>query len=156
MTRISATWMKFYKKAFPALWFAFLVFFVGAAVGSGAIDEGQWVFLVAPCFLAAVGFFIFKHLLWDFVDEVHDCGDYLLVKNKGEEEMIPLHNIMNVSASEHTRPPRITLRLVTPGRFGSEVTFTPVAKFTLNPFAKNPIAEDLIVRVDKARARRAY
>ena len=31
-----------------------------------------------PCFMAVVGFVLFKKLLWDLVDEVHDGGDYLL------------------------------------------------------------------------------
>ena len=72
-----------------------------------------------------------------------------------EEDMVPLSNVMNVSASTVTNPPRITLRLVTPGKFGDEVTFSPMKDFTLNPFARNPIAEDLIRRVDQARARRS-
>jgi len=155
MTKISSTRMKFYRKGFPAVWFGFLAFFVISAVSSGAIHDEQWMVLAVPCFMAIFGFFMFKKLLWDLVDEVHDCGDYLLVRNKGEEERLPLQNIMNVSASAHTNPPRITLRLVKPGKFGSEVSFSPVSKLSLNPFAKNPIAEDLIVRVDKARLKRA-
>jgi hypothetical protein len=62
---------------------------------------------------------------------------------------------MNVSASTNMNPPRITLRLVQPGKFGSELAFSPTMSFTLNPFAKSGVAEDLIVRVDKARSRRA-
>ena len=38
-----------------------------------------------------------------------------------------------------------------PGRFGSEVTSSPRVRFSLNPFAKHPVVQDLIVRVDKAR-----
>jgi len=51
-------------------------------------------------------------------------------------------------------PPRVTLRLVKAGRFGSEVTFTPPMRFRFNPFAKPPIVEELIVRVDRARRER--
>ena len=60
---------------------------------------------------------------------------------------------MNVSSTTFSNPPRITLRLVKQGKFGKEIAFQP-AGFSLNPFAKNPIAEDLIVRVDDARTRR--
>ena len=49
-------------------------------------------------------------------------------------------------------PPRIVLRLVSPGKFGSEVAFFPQRSFTFNPFAKIPIAEDLIGRVYRAHA----
>jgi hypothetical protein len=61
---------------------------------------------------------------------------------------------MNVNASTMTNPPRITLRLATPSKFGSEIAFSPARQFTLNPFAPSPVAEDLIVRVDKARTLR--
>jgi hypothetical protein len=62
---------------------------------------------------------------------------------------------MNVSALTQMNPPRVTLRLAVPSVFGPEITFTPARPFTLIPFAKNEIAEDLIVRVDWARAKRA-
>ena len=51
-------------------------------------------------------------------------------------------------------PQRITLRLVKPGRFGPEISFTPVTRFGFNRFAKNPVAEDLMVRAYEARTRR--
>ena len=101
------------------------------------------------------GYFLMKKLVWDLVDEVYDCGDFLLVKNRDEEERIALSNIMNVNASTYINPPRITLRLVNPSKFGSEVAFSPITGFKLNPFAKNAVAEDLIVRVYQARSKRA-
>ena len=102
--------------------------------------------------MAVFGYFIMKKLVWDLVDEVYDSGDYLLVKNHGSEVRIDLTNIMNVSATTLVNPRRIVLRLREPGKFGAEIAFSPAARFTLNPFAKNPVAEDSIVRVDRARA----
>jgi hypothetical protein len=96
-----------------------------------------------------------KKLFWDLADEVYDCGDSLLIRNRGEEERVSLSNIMNVSISPVMNPPRVTLRLVTPSKFGNEVAFLPIVGFTLNPFAKNQVVEDLIVRVDQARSKRA-
>jgi hypothetical protein len=58
---------------------------------------------------------------------------------------------MNSSASTSIHPPRITLRLVDPGKLGSEITISPVAKLTLKPLAQNQIAEDLMGRVDQTR-----
>lgn len=104
--------------------------------------------------MAVFGFFLMKKLVWDLIDEVYDGGDFLLIKNKSKEERIALSNIMNVSASTNMNPPRITLRLVAPVRLGKEISFSPKFKFSINPFAKNEIAEDLIVRVDKARSNR--
>ena len=105
--------------------------------------------------MAVFGYFIMKKLVWDLVDEVYDAGDYLLVKNRGNEAQVLLANIMNVSATTYMNPPRIVLRLREPSNFGSEIAFSPASRFTLNPFAKNLVAEDLIVRVDRARGNRA-
>ena len=151
MKKISSGSTRFYKKVFPLAWYGFLAFFVVTAVTGGAIRDGQWMFLIMPCFMAVIGFLVMKKLVWDLMDEVHDCGDSLLVRNGSDEERIPLSNIMNVNVSTNTNPPRITLRLVRPGRFGTDVAFYPASKMSFNPFAKNPVAEDLIVRVDKAR-----
>jgi hypothetical protein len=90
-----------------------------------------------------------------FGDEVYDCGDELLIKNRGREDRIKLSNVINVNVSSFTNPPRITLRLDKPGRLGPEISFPAITAFSLNPFAKNQIGEDLIVRVDRARAKRA-
>ncbi|MBN8742076.1 MAG: hypothetical protein BGP24_17925 [Lysobacterales bacterium 69-70] len=155
MKKISSDSTWFYKKVFPAMWFGLLAaFFVVSVTGNG-LSTGGWKFLLMPCLMAIVGFFVMKNVVWDLVDEVHDCGDSLLVRNGSEEERIPLSNIINVNASTQTRPPRITLRLARPGRFGSQVAFSPPSKISFNPFALNPVAEDLIVRVDQARLKRS-
>lgn len=154
MKKISSGSTVFYKKVFPLIWFGFLGVFVVSILFEGVAQEGQWMFLITPIIMAVIGFFVMKKLIWNLVDEVQDCGDYLLIRNGSDEERLPLSNIMNVSASTNTNPPRITLRLVRPGRFGTEVSFSPPHKFSFNPFAKNAVAEDLMVRVDQARTRR--
>jgi hypothetical protein len=153
MKKISSGSTAFYKKVFPLVWFGFLGFFVVTTVTRDTLADGQWAFLIIPSLMAVFGFILMKKLVWDLVDEVHDGGDFLVVKNGDEEERIPLSNVMNVSASTNMNPPRITLRLVNPGKFGSEVSFSPASRISFNPFAKNPVAEDLIVRVDRARRR---
>lgn len=154
MKRISSRSLFFTKKVFPLLWFGFLAFFAAQSFITGAYAKSP-VFLVVPCIMAIFGYVLMKKIVWDLVDEVYDCGDSLLIKGHGVEERLLLSNIMNVSASTYMNPPRITLRLVKPNTLGSEISFSPVAALSLNPFAKNPVAEDLIVRVDNARAKRA-
>lgn len=150
MKKISSGSIVFQKRVFPLIWFGGLAAFLVVAL-RGPVLEGEWMFLAMPVFMGAFGFVLMKKLVWDLADEVHDGGDYLVVRKGSEQERVPLSNIMNVSASTNTNPPRITLRLVKPGKFGPEIAFSPQVKFSLNPFAKNPIAEDLIVRVDQAR-----
>ena len=138
------------------LWFGFLAFFVSMGLsGSGRPTSRLFPLLVVPILMAIFGFFLMKKLVWDLMDEVYDCGDYLLVRNGAEEDTVPLTNIMNVSATMLINPPRITLKLVNPGKFGKEIAFSPIRRFTLNPFAKDKVSEDLISRVDQARSRRA-
>jgi hypothetical protein len=152
MKRISSTWTFFNKKLFPLLWFGFLTFFVVTMVLTG-VPNADPMFLIVPALMALFGFFLMKKLVWDLVDEVYDCGDFLLIRNRGEEDRVALANVMNVNASTFVKPPRITLRLRDPGKFGQEVSFSPVTGFSLNPFAKSQVAEDLIVRVDQPRPR---
>ncbi len=154
MTKISSKGTFWNKRLFPFIWFGFLAFFIATVLLGGAVQKDPF-FLVVPCIMAIGGFFFMKKLVWDLADEVYDGGDFLLVKNRGEEERLPLSNIMNVSASTSTNPPRLTLRLVKPGKFGNEIAFSPASSFSFNPFAKNKVAEDLIVRVDAARVRRS-
>lgn len=153
MTKISSKFTFFHKKVFPLFWFGFLSVFMAMALIDRVFEKDP-MFLIGPIAMAAIGFVVMKKMVWDLVDEVYDCGEFLLIKNRGEEDRILLSNIMNVNTSTMMNPPRITLRLVNPGKFGSEIVFSPTAPFTFNPFAKNPVAEGLIVRVDKARTNR--
>jgi len=158
MTKISSGSMFIMKRVFPVLWFGFLVVFVGAGMMwaiAGGPELSDLFFLVTPLFLAIIGYAVMKQFIWDLVDEVYDHGDYLVIRNRGDEARIDLADIMNVSVSTNLNPPRISLRLAHPTKFGTEVSFSPIRPFTLNPFVKNEIAESLIVRVDRARSRRA-
>ena len=150
MTRISSRQTFFTKRILPRL---LLVVVTIPILLAFTVGRGQppLQLLFFPVIMLPVFFVIFRKLVWDLMDEVYDGGDYLLVKNGGKEERIPFSNIMNVSSTLMVNPPRITLRLVTPGRFGKELTFSPVRPLTLNPFTRNQIAENLIERVDRAR-----
>jgi hypothetical protein len=153
MKKISSKSTFLYKRIFPLFWFGFVAFFFASAIGSGS-GVRHPVFLGVPILLGVFGFFLMKKLVWSLADEVYDNGDHLIVKKGGEQEVVPLSRIINVSVSENTNPRRVTLRLARDCRFGGEVSFTPVGRLSLNPFAKIEVAEDLIVRVDRARADR--
>jgi hypothetical protein len=57
-----------------------------------------------------------------------------------------------VSYTQLVNPPRITLTLRQPGRFGREVSFSPPRRF-FSPFVRNPLIDELIERVEAARRR---
>ena len=150
--RISSALTGFYKRAFPLLLFGMVAVVVTAVLQDEAAKGSLPFFAIPILFMGTVWFFVFRKLIWDLVDEVEDHGDYLLVRNRGDEERIPLAHVMNISASTFINPPRVTLRLVKAGRFGSEVTFSPMKRFSLNPFAKHPVVDDLIERAHRARS----
>ncbi len=149
--RISSRMTLFYKYGFPAIWFGFLAFSIVATLSQGIAGKDP-LFLIIPCVMILVGTLIFKRLVWGVADLVLDGGDYLLVKSRGIEERIALSNIMNVGSSSYTNPPRITLRLISPGSLGQEVAFLPSLPFSINPFARNTVADDLIFRVHNAKS----
>jgi hypothetical protein len=153
MKKISSNTTFISKKVLPLLWFGFLAYFVVRALLTGAAQKDPML-LVLPALMAVFGFFLLKKRVWNLVDEVYDEGDFLLIKNRGAEERVALSDIMNVSVSTYANPSRITLRLVNPGKFGKEISFAPAPKSAMNPFAKNQIAKDLIVRVDQVRSKR--
>ena len=150
MTKISSGATFYYKRIFPVLWFGFIAVFIVTALMSGTTAQDMML-LIVPVFLIVVGYVVMRLLIWDLVDDVFDCGDALLIRNRGEEERVALSNIMNVGSTTFMNPPRVTLRLVNAGKWGQEVSFVPAPAFRLNPFARNRVVEDLIVRVDRAR-----
>ncbi|HYL03309.1 MAG TPA: hypothetical protein VEU54_07805 [Steroidobacteraceae bacterium] len=109
--------------------------------------------LVVPLFLGIIFYVVLRRLVFDLADEVYDEGDALRVRFGDEEERIPLAEIVNLSYAGLTNPPRITLTLRNPGRFGKEVTFSPQQRFLSPLFRKDPLVGELIERVDAARRR---
>ena len=148
----------FLKRVFPAVWLG--------GVGLGAIAAATAYFsgkdasgnplpimvLIVPLLMLVFGFALFRKLIWDLADEVEDFGEYLRVRRGGVDERVNLADVMNVNMSQFTNPPRLTLRLRKPGPFGDEIVFIPQSQgVRLNPFARNPIAERLIQRIDRLR-----
>ena len=154
MNTISSKQTYFSKRVFPILWLGGVAIFlvIGLATATSHKVPVDPMLLVVPVVMLAFGFVLFRKLLWDLADEVQDGGSFLLVRKGPVEQRIPLANISNVSMSQLTNPKRLTLRLRTPCEFGDEVVFIPKAPLlSLNPFARNAVAEDLMRRVDQAR-----
>lgn len=157
---ISSSWMLFYKRIFPALWFGVLAIITAAGLTAGSFTAGSFtrdrlLILPFPGLMAVFGFFIMKFLVWDLVDEVLDDVDALIVRNRGTEQRIPLADILNVSFSMLVNPPRVTLSIggsSASGPFGGRVAFSPIKEFSFNPFKEPAVVEDLIQRIHRARS----
>ncbi len=152
MKKISTPYT-FSLKIFPFVFFGFLAFLFFLLLINGAYEKSP-MFLVAVGVVAVFGFYYTKMSRRDLVDEVYDCGDYLLVRKRGEEDTVPLSNIINVNFSTDQRgvAARITLRLASPGKFGTEISFAPPPQIYMSFPSRNEVAEDLLARADKARS----
>jgi hypothetical protein len=153
MKLISSKRTFFYKRMFPVLWFGFLAIFVLTAYLPGRRSHvGLTPMLIVPVVMAIIGYTLFRRLLFDLADEVWDDGDALIVKNAGTEQRVALSNIINIGYSSLTNPERVTLTLRDGGTFGKEITFMPLARpFSFRWLSRNPIIDELIERVDRAR-----
>lgn len=151
MQRISAP-NPSYIKIGPYVFYGLLALLLYLFLWSGAYEQSPML-LVAVGVMAVIGIGFVRSPLRDCVDAVFDCGDHLLVKKDGQEDTVPLANIINVNFSKNPEnmSARITLRLATPGKFGAEIAFAPPPQIYFGFPAKNEIAEDLLVRADQAR-----
>lgn len=151
MERISSGSTFFMKRVFPVVWVGFILLFVAMAASRGAAAREPVGFVVMPIVMIAIGAFSMRRFLWNVADEVRDGGAFLMVRKSGVEERVALADIMNVDFQGYTNPKVVTLRLRKAGRLGDEVKFFPRSQFRLNPFARHPLADALIVRIDRAR-----
>lgn len=124
--------------------------------------------ILAMTLVMSFGYLLMKFLIFDLADEVFDCGDYLLVKQGKIERKIPLADIINVNYTPMMNPPRVTIQLLGTSatssiepRSGShsraatnEIAFITIRNFGLNPFRKNQVIEDLILRIHNARVKK--
>jgi hypothetical protein len=112
-TRISSRNTFFMKRVFPLIWFGCVALSVLLALsvsrhGSTLIPS---VIFIVPVSMLMLGYVLMRRLVLDLADEVYDEGDALRVRRGGEEERIPLQDIMNISYAGLTNPPRVTLTL---------------------------------------------
>jgi hypothetical protein len=152
MKKLSSKSTFFLKRIFPILWFGFILFFLSVALFSKAHSKNSDIVmvLVTAVFMAVIGYFLMKNLVFDLMDEAYDEGSSLLFKNKGKSVRVNLADIKNVSYTVVVNPPRVTLSLRSKTEFGDEISFSPPA--SLIPFKKNKDILELIDRIDSARS----
>lgn len=162
MKKISSDFTWVHKRLVPVFWFGgfgslLLVMSVSGLLQEDWPPDGQssdsLEGLVFPMVMLAGGYVGFRLFVWDLMDEVYDDTDSLLLRNAGEYDRVSLSDVLDVTFVSSWRPRRIALRLARPSRFGSVVSFRPALGFTLKPFARNRIAEDLLSRVAAELAR---
>lgn len=153
MKKISSGQTFFLKRVFPFLFLLPVAVLIRIVLLGSATGKSVDPLVLLPLgLMLVVVAVVYRKLIWDLADEVQDGGTFLLVRRRGIEERVQLADVLNVSMTQFTNPPRLSMRLARPGKFGDEIVFVPTLPgFRLNPFARNAIAEDLIQRVDRAR-----
>jgi uncharacterized membrane protein YobD (UPF0266 family) len=151
MRRISAPYTSSIKIG-PFVFFGLLIWLFASLLKAGAYETSPML-LVAVGVLTVYGICSMYSSRRDCADEVFDCGDHLLVKKSGEEDTVPFSNIINVNFSKNPQniSAQITLRLASPGKFGTEISFAAPPKIYFGFPPRSEIAEDLVVRAEKAR-----
>src|SRR5882724_3594589 len=145
--RISSRSTSFYKRVFPVLWIGLLggVLLLMAFVSRRSPNVPLVAFLV-PALMMGLGYFLFRKLLSDLMDEVWDNGSELIVVNDGHVEHVPLSNIINVSYMGLSNPKRVTLSLRHPSRWGAKLTFSPPMNYSFAYLTEHPLVDDLVHR----------
>jgi hypothetical protein len=149
MQRISSSSTFFFKRVVPMVMLAVVVAGTVVSVLKPG-DEWRWQLLWSLVFVVAYGV-LFRKLTFGIADEVQVTTDALVFRRGGIHERILLKDVLNVSVTRGTNPRRVTLRLRKADRFGDEVSFIPESPFSFNTFSRDPVAEDLIHRIDRAR-----
>ena len=138
----------FYKILFPSAVIVFLTPLLIFSIVSEAYLESIDLILI-PMFIICVGVHIYRNYIWDLADEVLDYGDYLLFRRGKLSQLVHLSEIVNID-SRHGSPERIIIRLREKGAIGKELVFMPSVRLVQSKI--NPIAEELIVRVNNAKS----
>ncbi len=84
--------------------------------------------------------------------EVWDDGDSLKIVFAHHELRLPLRDISNLSYNGLSNPPRATLSLRHDTVCGREISFLVQRPWSLDPFRRNPIIDDLIQHIDQQRS----
>jgi hypothetical protein len=154
MRRISSKMTFVNKRVFPTVWFGLLVLFMTVPLALSIIRDTApppLAAFIVPAILIVGGYFLMRRLIFVLADEVWDDGNALLIKNRGGEERVALSDIKNVSYSPFANPPRVTLSFLRSTAFGDQIIFNGPMRFMA--FGGNPVLQDLIDRVDRARRR---
>jgi hypothetical protein len=161
MRRLSSSSTFFYKRVFPIFWFGILLLvfatsFWGMQHAHEPVDVMQFLpMLVVPVLMGAVGYFIFRMMIRDLIDEVWLDGDTLVLKNHGEQWRVALSDVMNINATTMSNPRRVTVMSRVESRHGRNFSFIPASpRGFMSAFKPDPIATELIERVDALRGMR--
>lgn len=119
---------------------------ISVIVSTSGISPMILVILAGSLMIGTLGFAMMKAIPRDFVDEVIDEGNALLIRNAGTELRVALSGIQEVNFMGYERPQRLSIVLRDASPLGKTITFIP--RYIPLCFASHPIASDLRQRVE--------
>jgi hypothetical protein len=151
---ISSESTAFFKRVNYLLTFGIAILFI--AVASGIKSPIIYAIVLAGIVLLAE--FARRKIMafcGTIADEVYDCGDFLRIVKRGEEQKVPFSHITDV-ASRHagkggSRNYVITLHLRNPGKFGAQILFVVRGDMGFL-WPEHPLAAELLRRAQAAQS----
>jgi hypothetical protein len=144
MRQISSKLTWYHKKGFPTLWFTAVTLGFCFSLIDFVRGRDAGGFVLIPLALAAVYYLALRSYVFPLMDEVWIDGDDLIVRNRGQEERLPIANVTDVKSFHRSRLKSIEIILAPPSRFGTSIRFAP--PFRLFSFGTHPIAQELADR----------
>jgi hypothetical protein len=115
------------------------------------VRSEDWAFqVVAGCMFTPILLFWFFFGPWRWVDRADLAGGELLLRRRGREMRLALGEVLNVSFGRYNTAPVASIRMRTRGVQG-DVHHVLVAGGGWNPFKRNHVIEDLLLRIDRLK-----
>lgn len=150
MNQLSAKASSSYKRLFAIIFYSvaalLYVWFVSAMFYD---QEFDLLILCTPLILAVIGYFMMKDAMIGLVDEVLDCGEYLLIKHEGKETEVKLSDIVQFDYAYATTPPMISMTYHKYQKNGKTIRFSPALQGDLS--RPDPEIQRLIQRIEASK-----
>lgn len=154
MRRLSLPWTRVYKWGVPILLVVALIALLVLPwlTPRMAATADPWLTMVVPAAVLVATLVVFWVRFGKCVDEVWLDADVLRVRCSDQTAHIALTDITHISSSRFANPPWIELQLGRKSAFGDTIRFVAgTRRSTLQPFARNAVAQELGELVARAR-----
>jgi hypothetical protein len=136
------TWL--YKFAFPTVWICgfgagtLALFLVSEDARDPELLELRWLFLGGLLIGTAM-------IYWSLIrlKKVSLVGDEFVISNYRKEIRVKIRDVGKVTGSVLWNPELAWLHFRVTTDFGTSAQFMPPMRFSLNPFSRHPIVEEL-------------
>ena len=135
MKRINSKFTFLLKKVFPIFWLSILVLIFVLVLSQEQNVESIIVGSFMAFLMAIIGFFIYKFLLSNLIDEVYLHAETLVFKNSGFQIKLGFDEIVDFNYQRYMNPHKVTIYTRNETKFGKQLCFLAPTNYV--PFKKN-------------------